>query len=134
MILPLPTQNWRHVDREDLGVTNGLSLRIGSMEALGEIQLPNLRRGYPLRIASDYAGQDVRLHYRVLSFLIVDRLSLLKWDLARRTIRDRFLSSGETISFKSLRGASKTQAIIPFLETADGMNGVVAVIAVSKTI
>src|SRR5215211_7163609 len=107
-------RNWRHRVSLDLPVTSGLSRRIETMERLGQIQLPNLRRGTPLRVASDYAGQDPRLTYRVLSFVITDRLSLLQWREARGQIRRRYLRHNEHLSFKGLRSKAKLRALAPF--------------------
>lgn len=96
-------RSWRHVERPDLPITTNLSRQIATREAMGQLRLPHLRRGFALRVASDYAGQDRRLVYRLISFIVTDDVSLRPWNIAREQIRARYLPHDERLSFKGLR-------------------------------
>jgi hypothetical protein len=134
LLLPRERRKWRHFPGQDLPVTTGISRTINGMDLLGKAELPDLRRSRPTRIASDYVGQDKRLKYRVTSFVIVDRPSLLNWAESTRAIRRRFLPNGEHISFKTLRHQATLRAIEPFLRSADRMEGILVAVAVDKNI
>ena len=70
--------------------------------------------------------------YRVYSFIIADADASREWPERRRQVRREFLSDGRRMSFKNMNDRQRRQALIPFLEAAEYLEGHVVSVVVTK--
>jgi hypothetical protein len=126
---------WSHLNKPDLKMANDLSSAIRAAEVTGAITLPNLRSVNRLIIASDYRTPDRKCDFHVMTFLIMGAHSIYSWESQRRRWRQRHLPDGRRLAFSNL-GSDKLQrkASVPFLEIANGIDGLVATVAIHKDI
>src|SRR5262249_435431 len=90
--------------------------------------------GSTLIFASDSAGLDPKSRYRADAFLCLDWDTSVEWEGARRHIRHTVLSDGRRMAYKSLGDAVRGKALVPFLEAALDIRGVLVVALVNKRI
>ena len=96
---------------------------------------PRLRGCNDIIIASDYSGEHKEADFSAYSFLIFDWNASEQWSITSSDVRERFLSQGNReMAYKKLRDEYKRQALVPFLEAADHINGLVITLLVSKRV
>ena len=97
--------------------------------------LPNLQNSTDLVLASDYAGENPHSQFQVLGYLLADGSeSIPAWDMARKAVRAKFLPDNRRIEFKSLGDGLRQKAMLPFLNSANSINGLVLCVAIDKAI
>jgi len=84
--------------------------------------------------ASDSSGIDPKSRYRADAFLCLDWDVSETWELARQEIRRNLLPDGRRIAYKSLGDEVRGKALIPFLQAALHIRGVLVVALVNKRI
>jgi len=87
--------------------------------------------GCDLFIASDFSGSHSESAYNVYSFVAIDPQRSPEWPGRMQQVRRRFLGE-RRMSFKALNDARRQQALGPFLEAAEFLNGVCCSVAVTK--
>ncbi len=96
-------------------------------------RLPALR-GSTLYIASDFGGYHRGSEYEVISFLMVDLDRCALWERNRRVVRQQFLPDRRRMAFKGLNDRYRLRALVPFLQSANALDGICVNIAVRKGI
>lgn len=123
--------NWRPPAKcSHDGVMTSFTETMAAKEAVDDNLLPNLRDDPELVLVSDYAGEHKASQFQVLGYLIADRPGILRqWDIERRDIRKNHLRDERRISFKGLGDARKQRALVPFLKSANSINGLLFCVA-----
>lgn len=108
-------------------------------EQLAGISKHNVRalptfQGKDVWVFSDYSGQQKASDFSVIAMLLMDADASPEWPRARSAVRSRFLSDGRRMSFKGLNDKRKQAALVPFLEAADLLFGLLAVVAIHKDV
>lgn len=113
-----------------------MSAEIERRERVNPELLPDLRQDSELVLASDYAGEHQDSEFQVLAYLLTDRTAILtRWDAERLALRQRFLPNGRRIAFKKLNDDQCQQkAVVPFLDLARSLNGILFFVAVEKSV
>lgn len=93
---------------------------------------PSAFGGTHLLFGSDYSGDHPASRFRVYAFVIADADASPEWPVRCREVRRRFLADGRRMSFKNLNDGRRRQALVPFLEAAEYLDGHVVVVAVTK--
>ena len=91
-------------------------------------------QGNDVWVFSDYSGQQKGSEFTVIAALLMDADASPEWPRARAEVRCRFLSDARCMSFKGLNDKHKRAALVPFLETADMLSGLLAVVAIHKDV
>jgi len=125
---------WRPLDKPEFGVMNNLSLSISRGEIAEPNLLPNLRRADTLFVVSDFGGLHKTSPCETFSFLFVDPSSFATWQDRWRAYRSRYLRDGRRMAFKSLSDKRRRQALIPFLQAANHLNGLIVTIIIPKSL
>lgn len=102
-------------------------------EIIKETKLP-LIKGNTLYVTTDYSGNESKSQYSVISILLADLDTSGVWDIERCIVRKNFLADGRRMSFKGLNDRQRHQALIPFLSSADKIQGLCVTVAISKEI
>ena len=94
-------------------------------------------RGQPLPgghlvLGSDYSGDHSGSRFRVYGFVIANADALGDWLARSREVRQSFLPSGRRMAFKKLNDGHKRRALVPFLESAEFIEGHVVGVVVTK--
>ncbi len=95
--------------------------------------MPNLVSSHTLLCASDYSGQHKKAAFEAYSFLIVGSASWAAWERSRLAMRQHHLNRRQ-MSFKGLNDKAKRRMLPYFLDAADELDGLLAVILVDKQI
>lgn len=90
--------------------------------------------GSHLMFGSDYSGDHKESKFRTYCYLIVDGDHSPQWPVYRRKFRTEFLLDGRRMSFKGLNDGQRRRALVPFLETADFLNGHLVGLIVTKEV
>jgi hypothetical protein len=96
--------------------------------------LPDFRGASRLIIASDYSGAHESSDYDVFACIITSEAAFVRWDLARKRVRQAFRLGDRRISYTKLNDAQKVRALGPFLNTVDGMLGLLCCLAINKSL
>lgn len=96
-------------------------------------RLPELT-GPLIYIFSDYSGDQKASSYETMGVLYADLYGSPDWEIHRREVRDRFLADGRRISFKAMSDKRRQAAIVPFLQAANEIEGLILVVAIKKSI
>jgi hypothetical protein len=83
-------------------------------------------------LGSDYSGDQENCPFFVYGFIIADEQASPEWPLRVQRVRQQFLKDGRRMSFKNMNDGHRRQALIPFLEAAECLEGNVIAVAVSK--
>jgi len=83
-------------------------------------------------LASDYSGFEPSSAYTVISIVVVDLYNSAEWEMKRRHVRERYLPNKRRLSFKSLNDKYRKVALIPFLEAADCIEGLLVSFVINK--
>jgi hypothetical protein len=100
---------------------------------MGSVEHPRMD-GSTLIFASDSAVTDPKSRYRADAFLCLDWDTSVTWEQARQEIRRNLLPDGRRMAYKGLGDAIRGKALIPFLEGALHIRGVLIVALVNKRI
>lgn len=125
---------WRLGPRPELGLLDKLSGMLSAAGAQRPSRLPDFSHSESLLAASDYSGQHAGAPYEAYSILLVDLAGCAKWEASRSKIRSRWLRDGRRLSYKSLRDRQQERALMPFLEAADSIPGIVLTVLVDRDI
>ena len=90
--------------------------------------------GPVIYVSSDYGGAHKTSLYETFSVLYLDLQASSEWEFRRRAVRQRFLSDGRRMAFKSLNDSKRQNALVPFLDAANHITGVLLTLAVRKSI
>jgi hypothetical protein len=89
--------------------------------------------GTHLFLGSDYGGNHKSSSYNTYGFLIVNGKPS-RWLSIQRSIRTRYLENARRMSFKQLGDRQRQEALIPFLQAADTLDGHLVVFVVHKSV
>lgn len=95
---------------------------------------PPAMTGPDIYIATDYSGNSKSSLYDVATVLYVDLDRSREWEAQRQVVRSKYLGDGRRISFKALNDRHRRAALVPFLHAANSIHGVVATVAIRKSI
>ena len=90
--------------------------------------------GPEVQIFSDYGGEHKASEYLTTGVLYLDLLASKNWVHKRADWRIRHLPDGRRLSFKGLNDRYKQAALVPFLEAAQHISGLLVVIAIHKSV
>lgn len=96
--------------------------------------LPNFENSQSLILVSDYSGETEGSPYQVLSFLLVGINDCIVWNKERNNFRKKHFSNNRRMAFKNLNDNQRRKALIPFLETANQLPGLLFSIAIDHSI
>jgi hypothetical protein len=113
---------------------NSMSADISEYETRYPGSIPDLRSANILFVGSDYSGEHLGAHYHAISFIVADLQACGTWEHLRQEIRSRYLSDGRRISYKKLSDGKRKRALIPFLEAANHIPGIVITVLIDKKI
>jgi hypothetical protein len=85
-------------------------------------------------IGSDYSGFHQEAAFEVTSLVITNFESLGPWDERRMHVRRRYLPERRRMSYKALNDGHRCTALLPFLEVANQIPGLLLTIAIDKTV
>jgi hypothetical protein len=134
MVSILTDPTWHPLRRPELGPINLISDQIEGLERRNPGLLTTLRLGPTLALFCDYSGHHRASTHEAFSFLLVDLVYCWRWEEARRVIRKKFLNDSRRMSFKALNDRQRRQALMPFLQAADSIPGIVFTVVVDKHI
>ena len=98
-----------------------------------KIELPDLE-GFLVLLASDSSGYEKTSNYIAISFIVIDLFSSKEWETKRRNIRQVFLPNNRRMSFKALNDSYRQNALIPFLEAANCIDGLLISFLLNKKV
>lgn len=113
--------------------------QFGLMNVIDEVvraaadSMPDLSGSHSLLCASDYSGQHKQSAFEAYSFVIAGSASWNTWEKSRLAIREQRLRARQ-MSFKGLNDKTKRRDLSSFLNAADQLEGLLAVILVDKKI
>jgi hypothetical protein len=113
---------------------NTLSTTIAGLERQYPGSIPSLRGQPTLLIGSDYSGFHQGAAFEVTSFVITNFESLRRWDQRRTHLRKRYLPERRRMSYKALNDGRRRAALLPFLEVANQIPGLLLTIAIDKNV
>ena len=113
---------------------NSVSRSIANFEHQYTDALPRLRSAAALIVGTDFGGSHGDASYQSMSLLIADASSVASWQLQRENFRSRYLPDGRRLSYKGLNDRQKQKALIPFLLTANRLDGLVLAVLIHKRV
>lgn len=134
MLIASPCSEWFHEYEAHFGAMNTLSATIANLERQHPGSIPSLRGQPTLLIGSDYSGFHQGAAFEVTSFVITNFESLGSWDQRRTHLRKRFLPERRRMSYKALNDGHRRAALLPFLEVANQIPGLLLTIAIDKNL
>jgi len=93
---------------------------------------PNLERGQTLVVGADF-GYDPKHKLDTYSFILFDRENNNKWFLLQKKFREYGPLLRRRMAFKNLNDKNRRQALIPFLQMAQTINGMLVTFAISAS-
>lgn len=126
--------HWKPLNDPALGFMNAFSENIKGAEARYSGLLPDLRRGWTILVGSDYSGHGGPAYYEALSFVFVCLEECGVWERLRTELRRRLLPDGRRMSYKQLRDRKRRRALVPFLQAANTLPGMLATVLIDKRI
>lgn len=131
-LLEIYSRRWNKQLNCIWGVTGAISNVISQLELTQPALLPDMQFGPTLLLLSDYSGQHKHTKYEVFSFLLADLQFCWLWDQSRRDVRSRILKDHRRMSFKGMNDRRKKSALIPFLDAANSIPGLVVTMLVNR--
>ncbi len=98
-----------------------------------DIKLPEFN-GPLVLLASDSSGYEKTSDYIVTSFLVIDLFNSNEWEIKRRHIRKILLPNNRRMSFKALNDSYKRNALMPFLDAANNIDGLLINFILNKKV
>jgi|ERR1700722_9298704 len=93
-----------------------------------------LLAGKEIIIASDSSGLHRASPFEVLGIVAIDFNASLRWEASRQIVRKRVLKDSRRMSFKKLDEPMRRNALIPFLHSADDIQGLCLCFGIHKGI
>ena len=90
--------------------------------------------GKEIIIASDSSGLHRASPFEVLGLVVIDFDASLKWDASRQILRKHVLKDSRRMSLKKLDEPMRRNALIPFLRSADDIQGMCLCVGIHKGI
>lgn len=125
---------WKPLNRSEFGIIDSISNLVHSLETQYPNMLTSVRRGPKLFFTSDYSGQHKSSRFETYSFLIADAIFLWLWEEMRIKFREKYLTDGRRISYKSLNDRKRKKVLVPFLSAANSIPGLCITFCVDKDI
>jgi hypothetical protein len=125
---------WRLESRPELGLLNKLSDMLRAEGERRPNRLPDLSSCEWLFAGSDYSGQHADAPYEAYTIMLADLARCADWEKARRSVRSRWLADGRRVSYKTLRDRQQERALLPLLEAADSIPGLLLTVLVDRDI
>ena len=89
-------------------------------------------RGQTLTMIADFGGQHKGQHFDTYAFLVCDHERNSRWIEDQRYFRQTIMPNRRRMAFKAMNDKYRRQALVPFLELADHIEGWLVLFAVSK--
>jgi hypothetical protein len=134
MILSTRPTVWFHKRAPDLGASNLLSEVIANAERRHPGIIPDLRSSQTLLIGSDYSGSHRTARFDVTSVVVTNLENVATWNENRSAVRDALLPESRRMSYKALNDRHRRAALLPFLNTANMISGMLISIAIDRDI
>lgn len=83
-------------------------------------------------IGSDYSGESRDEPYIVYAFLLIGDVAWASWEPTRLALRKRIFPDDRRMSYKSLGDRYRREFLLPILDAADQLNGLLICLAVRK--
>lgn len=115
-----------------IGLGRALANNFESFEESCRGAFPNVKRGNTILIAADFSGSHRGQLFDTYSFIIFDIDRNLSWRAGQREFRAEVLRSSRRMAFKSLNDKQRRDALVPFLDLADAIEGWLVTFAISK--
>jgi len=125
---------WRHLDNPALGMMNVFSDIIRREETSNAGLLTDLRGTPTVFVASDYGGMHAGASYQSMSFIFLNPESLHAWDTTRCALRDRLKLGSRRLSYKALNDVRRRRALLPFLEVANLIPGILVSVLIDRSV
>lgn len=93
---------------------------------------PNLHRGHTLAMIGDFGGQHKGQLFDTYAFLTFDVDRNRQWFDGQRLFRKSIMPNQRRMSFKAMNDSKRRQAIFPFLDLANCIDGWLVSFAISK--
>ena len=130
----MPATIWNHLEDSKFGLMCDLSAHMLRLANNNPDSLPNIHNGPSIIVTSDYSGHQGTSEFEVISIFLSDLSNFSDWDYKRQVLREKFLTKSRRMSFKDLRDKQRQKALVPFLQAADTISGLVTTIAVHRAI
>jgi hypothetical protein len=128
-------KNWRYISTNASDhFIDKISTLFHSLEFQELSSIPSLRNTDRIFIGSDYGGNDKSSSFLSYSFIICDLNSLENWIEANAHIRRNFLGDNRRMAYKKLNDGKRSQALVPFLNAANQIDGMVFTLLLDKQI
>jgi hypothetical protein len=128
----MDTGRWRSVVVAPQTVFGLLAKDLAMMGQKYANGLPDLRATKNLLIGADYSGEDGKAPCVVYSLLMTSIEAWAEWEPKRLQVRRTHFSDSRRMSFKKLSDKQRAQALLPILNAADSLDGLIFSIAISK--
>lgn len=125
---------WRHLDNPALGMMNVFSDIIRREETSNVGLLTDLRGTPTVFVASDYGGMHAGAFYQSMSFILLNPETLLAWDTTRCALRERLRLGSRRLSYKALNDVRRRRALLPFLEAANLIPGILVTVLIDQSV
>ena len=89
-------------------------------------------RGQTLMMIADFGGQHKGQHFDTYAFLVCDLERNARWMEDQRFFRQTIMPNRRRMAFKAMNDKYRRQALVPFLELANQIEGWLVLFAVSK--
>ena len=83
-------------------------------------------------MVADFSGQHKGQHFDTYAFLIFDLDRNERWLQGQRFFRQAIMPSGRRMAFKAMNDKLRREALVPFLQLADEIEGWLVLFAASK--
>lgn len=120
-----PDSRWSFIDRIQFPWLQQLYRR------LPKNKVP-LLGGEVLLVGTDSSGMQRGSRYVVVGAIVMDAKNSPTWQRDGLRIRREILRDGRRMSYKNLNDSQRREALIPFLEAADRINGICLLMAFDK--
>lgn len=122
---------WRDMPLVDNQSSNLGGILIRLLEERLQHSFPNGERGKTLLTIADFSGTHSGSPFAVYAFLSLDLDQNQRWFEGQRHLRSSSLRK-RRMSFKRLNDVVKQQALVPFLDLADTIQGAFTVVVVPR--
>lgn len=126
--------HWTHVDTTERDFFEELSEAFAKFEQQYPNAFPDFHQSSDIYVLSDYSGDAKSARFEALGFLFMTPKSARAWNKQRNQVRKNYLYDDRTISYKKLNDQRRKEALLPFLMTANQIDGLVAVVLIDKKV
>ena len=123
---------WKEHENPLLSGMLGFSKLLNRISRGNPGYFPDLHSGSLILCVSDYSGEEKKSLYSINSFLFINLEGSRSWNEKRKYLREVYLGDKRRISFKNLSDKKRRKALVPFLENADGIPGIIITVAIDK--